>query len=230
MPPCSLTYENKNSYSIMNTIKLNTIGERPIKKGAGGGGNYVYYDTSSIPMEDERMQMLLQISYSVKEVMLNGLMVFSTNAMRVDVANPIIAVGIDPNLKLSVADSSGEIPAKTLSLGEMIAEYASWILDLPSLTEEEFYKIPPQFTVRYSGMSVEPTTYSYDEGMTWREWCDSVYNTLGYTIGVDDSEVIGVVPGFGGTGSVRYNTPDERYTSRPDDLIESREYYLNLVG
>lgn len=30
----------------MNTIKLNTIGERPIKKGgaSGGGGNYVYYD------------------------------------------------------------------------------------------------------------------------------------------------------------------------------------------
>lgn len=85
-----------------------------------------------------------------------------------------------------------------------------------------------EFTVSYPGMGVEPTTYSCDEGMTWREWCDSEYNTLGYI--VDDSEIIGVVPEFGYTGSVMYKTPDERYYSLPDDLIESREYYLSMAA
>ena len=85
-----------------------------------------------------------------------------------------------------------------------------------------------EFTVSYPGMVVEPTTYSCDEGMTWREWCDSEYNTLGYI--VNDSEIIGVVPEFGHTGSVMYKTPDERYYSLPYDLIESREYYLSILA
>jgi hypothetical protein len=194
----------------MNTIKLNTIGERPIKKSGasgGGGGNYVYFDTSSLTVDDERMQMLLQISYPVKEMMLDGLIVFSTNAMRADVADPIVAVGIDLNLKITAADGSGGLAPKPISLEEMITEYASWILDLPRLTEEEYYN-PYIFFL-------EGSLYNFEEGMTWGEWVNSKYNTAGFVI---DNDHILYKGGYvsSGNGSMRaYNT------------MVSDSYYVN---
>lgn len=197
----------------MNTIKLNTIGEAPIKKGgaSGGGGNYVYIDTSSITeFGDERMRMLLQISYPVKEMLLNGPIVFSTNAMRADVTAPALAVGVDLNLKVSAADGSGGFTPKPISLEEMITEYASWILDLPRLTEEEFYN-PYVF-------SLEGSLYNFEEGMTWGEWVDSKYNTAGFVI---DNDHILYKGGYvsSGDGSMRAY-----------DTMVSDSYYVDYGG
>jgi hypothetical protein len=158
----------------MNTIKLNTIGERPIKKsgasGGGGGGNYVYYNKPS----DGNLIPLVQFA-SVGKVNKNGIIVFlpatQTILYGIDSDN-ILALGFDMSLKVTDFET-----LKLVTIGEILDAIGE---DLPRLTEEEFYKVAPDpwagptlNVTRYNG---EIVTINYEEGMTWYEWCNSELN------------------------------------------------------
>jgi hypothetical protein len=116
----------------MNTIKLNTIGEAPIKKSgaSGGGGNYVYYRCSIDDIAE------LAVWASVVKISNKGITEFNGLSYiymaQLDL-NSVIAFGFDPNLRVTNY-STGEVTA--------LGEFAIPILDnfgIPRITEEEFY-------------------------------------------------------------------------------------------
>ena len=114
----------------MNTIKLNTIGEAPVNKVAGGGGgNYVYYNKS----RDGNLTRFLQFA-SVGKVVINDITGFMPAIQIVLFQIPsvnILALGFDRSLK--VTDSS---TLKLVAIGETLDAIG---VDLPQITEEEFY-------------------------------------------------------------------------------------------
>ena len=180
----------------MNRIKLNTIGERPIKKGgASGGGNYVYFDTSSITEFGNETNALYGYACLIKEQISNGDIIVVTNYWSY-CNTPPLAVCIDLNLKITAWDESGQNPLPEMTtIGEDIAKYASWILDLPRLTEEEFYKVAPDPwtgpTLDVTRSNGEIVTINYEEGMTWYEWCNSELNNTEFVCyGNGDSKTI----------------------------------------
>jgi hypothetical protein len=150
---------------------------------SGGGGNYVYFDTSSITEFGDEADSLYNNAYLIKEQISNGDIIVTLSSWSYS-DTPPLAVCIDMNLKMTAWDESGENPLPEMTtLGEDIAKYAPWILDLPRLTEKEFYKVAPDpwagptlNVTRYNG---EIVTINYEEGMTWYEWCNSKHNTIG---------------------------------------------------
>lgn len=116
----------------MNTIKLNTIGERPVKKGgaSGGGGNYVYYSCSIDDVSE------LSVFASVVKISNNGIIEFNglsyIYAADLDL-NSVIAFGFDANLRVTNY-STGEVTA----LGEFVIPILD-NLGIPRITEDEFY-------------------------------------------------------------------------------------------
>ena len=152
----------------MNTIKLNTIGERPIKKGGGGGNKYTYYDISGLSEEDKPKAM--DYAYVAKEID-GGSIYYDCMGMkyRNNYTSGIIAIGVDFSARVGGPDGLFTI-----------AETSEGLFDnLPRITEEEFYKIPTQFTF-YDGETTK--TYFYNEGMTWDEWIDSPYNDGNFSV------------------------------------------------
>lgn len=115
----------------MNTIKLNTIGERPIKKGGGGGGNkYTYYDISGLSEEDKIIA--LDFAYIAKERE-GDKIYFDCMGMkyRNDYIAGIFAIGVD--LSALVGGSDGMRSTASAAGG--------FFDNLPRITEEEFYDI-----------------------------------------------------------------------------------------
>jgi hypothetical protein len=168
---------------ILNHVSLD--GNVIVKKGSGGatgggGGNYVYFDTRSITEFGDETSALYGYAYLIKERFVNGDIIVTTTNWGYNY-NPPLAVCIDMNLKINAWDESDEIPLpEMITLGEDIAKYHPWILDLPRLTEKEFYKVAPDpgadptlIVTRYNG---EIVPINYEEGMTWYEWCNSELN------------------------------------------------------
>ena len=113
----------------MNTIKLNTIGERPIKKGASGGGNYVYYSGGG---NDFGMYGMVASNWKVKA---DSAITFKTTGQVLGMGsfNPedVMGAGFDLSMKMT-EPVSGEL----VTVGEAIAEPSkNWT----QITEEEFY-------------------------------------------------------------------------------------------
>lgn len=148
----------------MNTIKLNTIGEAPVKKVAGGGGgNYVYYNKSS----DGNLTSFLQFA-SVGKVVMNDITGFMSAIQIVLYKIPsdnILALGFDRSLKITDGST-----LKLVAIGETLDAIG---IDLPQITEEEFYKMPLMLTIQIYD---ETKLYIYEEGMTWGEWVNSEYS------------------------------------------------------
>lgn len=140
----------------MNTIKLNTIGEAPIKKGAGGGGGnkYTYYDISRLSEEDKAKAM--DYAYVAKEI--DGESIYYDCIglkYRNDYISGIVAIGVDLSARVSGGD--GLIT---------IAEASEGLFDnLPRVTEEEFYGITPPKNHSISGeiyVSNNECTFGYN--------------------------------------------------------------------
>lgn len=202
----------------MNTIKLNTIGEVPIKKGGasgGGGGNYVYYSIAN----DFNESILLA---SILKVNADSAIIFMPigGAMGSGSFNPedIMGVGFDLSMKMTDPKSGELVP-----VGDVIAEPSK---DWTQITEEEFYKIPTQFITRLGG-SYEDISYMYDEGMTWRDWINSNYNNIGAFISDWDSVVWKTPEGYNCTF---YPDEDGSTKVKPNDLIVSQVYYPVIDG
>lgn len=162
----------------MNTIKLNTIGEGPAKPKAqeGGGGDYVYYLGPQAVLETYGLSSIVYgLSSIVRVHSSEGIAAFLTPA--VCTANGqesnFIAIGFDASLKFTNLQESAELAI--ITIGESIIP----ILDqagLIRITEEQFYGILPAYCVLSAGTS---HVIIFDEGMTWREWINSDYNTIG---------------------------------------------------
>lgn len=152
----------------MNTIKLNTIGEAPVKKVAGSGGNkYTYYDIRGLSEEDKLVAM--DYAYVAKEI--DGEVYYDCMGYkyRYDYINSIVAIGVDLSVRVGGPDGLFTI-----------AEVSEGFFDnLPRITEEEFYTMPTQFTINNGETAY---TYYYEEGMTWEEWVNSNYNIIGIVI------------------------------------------------
>lgn len=61
------------------------------------------------------------------------------------------------------------------------------------------------------------TTYEFEEGMTWREWCESEYNTIGAVVGE-----WGNVP----VGNEFINNVDAQQVSADERITPNETYYL----
>lgn len=212
----------------MNTIKLNTIGERPIKKGraSGGGGNYVYYSgTTRDFAEGVAMASIIKAN-------MDGDIVFRPSGVfwALDANNEnIIGAGFDTSMKMTSWDDSSEL----ITVGDVIAEPSK---EWTQITEKEFYGIlaENEFRVYYPDMSSVPaTTYKFDKGMTWEEWCNSEYNIHGFGVGGtktrDVPPIVGVIPGHDISSNLMYKDNEGySYYVYPSEIVESKEYFIRI--
>lgn len=197
----------------MNTIKLNTIGEGPAKAKAqeGGGGNYVYYLAGpQAVLETYTLSSIVRVHNT------EGTAVFLTPA--VCTANSqesnFIAIGFDASLKITDLREDAELGITTI--GELVIP----LLDqagLIRITEEQFYRILPAYCVLSADTS---HIIRFDEGMTWREWINSDYNTIG--VYVYEGKQMGL---WDNRGNLWVS---ESIIDKKIDL--HREYNLDMVG
>lgn len=112
----------------MNTIKLNTIGEAPIKVATGGGENYVYYSGTIRDFAEG-----ISLSSIIKANIDNEIFFIPTGyflGSDYDLNN-IIGAGYDLSMKINPFESQ-----EMFTIGEFIAEYSK---EWTQITEEEFY-------------------------------------------------------------------------------------------
>lgn len=155
--------------------------------GGGSGGGLAYFDTMPLygqyyyPEIRNIQDEVRSFSYIVKESDGNGYTIFThaTFALK----NNLYAVGIDLNAKISRWDDDVQDFNGFETIESNIKRYAPWVLELPRITEEEFYYIP--MFISFTNDDIVPNgnigntvPFKYDEGMTWREWLSSPYNTL----------------------------------------------------
>ena len=117
----------------MNTIKLNTIGEAPIKKVAGGGGNYAYFDISGL--SDGGKESFFSFA-SLAKLLQDGSVAVIPMALSLLMKSPTssyLALAVDESAKILM---NGEYA----TIGEMLSGVAGPALP-PRLTEEEFYSL-----------------------------------------------------------------------------------------
>ena len=66
--------------------------------------------------------------------------------------------------------------------------------------------------------TINSTTYQAEEGMTWRQWIESKYNTIG-TITIGESRI------SNGGDILGYNTKQGLQTVKPDEVINTKYSY-----
>ena len=66
--------------------------------------------------------------------------------------------------------------------------------------------------------TINSTTYQAEEGMTWRQWIESKYNTIG-TITIGESRI------SNGGDILGYNTKQGPQTVKPDEVINTKYSY-----
>ena len=66
--------------------------------------------------------------------------------------------------------------------------------------------------------TINSTTYKAEEGMTWRQWIESKYNTIG-TITIGESRI------SNGGDILGYNTKQGPQTVKPDEVINTKYSY-----
>ena len=211
----------------MNTIKLNTIGERPIKKGGagGGGGNkYTYYDISGLSEEDKRSILALSLyskvnwdgGYEISPA--TDIFVFNYPVERV------LAIATDLSFRL-IINRQHETIASMFD-----KYYPSLISKVAEITENEFYGIllDNEFEVGNSDSGILPTTFKFDKGMTWQDWCNSEYNIYGYYIDKENHMMVNGKIGGSNTSVYLSFFDNSAYSTMVfgRDLVESRRYFF----
>ena len=183
---------------------------------SGGGGNYVYY-SGTLQDFSEGVAMA-----SIIKANMNGDIVFMPSGVfwTTDANNEnIIGAGFDTSMKMTSWGDSSEL----ITVGDVLAEPSK---EWTQITEEEFYKIPTQFTFTLNG---EPKKYVYEEGMTWGEWIDSPYNDGNFSVkDANMGEGIQAYAHYEYSAIGYNNTDDERLYVKPTDLIQPDiNYYVN---
>jgi hypothetical protein len=171
----------------MNTIKLNTIGERPIKKGGAsgsGGGGLTYFDLTS-EMNYDAIYQVLDVSCVAKYKENDWTSLIQAPAVAGDLGSTCVAIGIDLNCRVNDVDEQFNYIPKMTTLGEFLSRFFPEMVAWPRITEEEFYdtSVPTYKVVIYGGRDKEEKigTYEYVQGMTWQDWVGSRFNTDSYT-------------------------------------------------
>ena len=224
----------------MNTIKLNTIGEAPIKKGGASGGcgdggiKYTYYDVSSL-REDIKSSVAMCASLS-KCGAVNEFEIFPALGLLKYPPDALFAIAVDLSAETIVMGQS-ETVAELL-------ERSRGDYDLVEITKETFYGIKPDstntMTIDFQGMNnecletVNEVTFAYKDGMTWGEWISSGCNDAMFTRFSISASVSGGEMRLGGSNQsslawALYDIEKERLVA-PDDIIESKIYRMDYWG
>lgn len=210
----------------MNTIKLNTIGERPIKKGgaSGGGGGLTYFDLTS-EMNYDVIYDILGISCVAKYKENDWTSIIQAPAIAGDISSPCVAIGIDLNCRVNDVDEQSNFISEMTTLGEFFSRFRPEMTAWPRITEEEFYdtSVPTFNFVIYGDRDKNEKigTYEYVQGMTWRDWVGSPFNTDSYTNDIGSIEL----PGREGIIYERERAHSYAQVS-PADTIESWKDYV----
>ena len=191
---------------------------------ASGGGNYVYFDTSSMndnedytELKDNMLCYAAIVKYPHPES--NEVLIRCPYDCDLDDKFSIYAMGFDFSLKVQVWNADSE-EFLLVSVEEAIREYLPEILDLPRLTEEEFYKIAPRFAILHRGGGENVTIHEYEEGMTWGEWVNSDYNTINALIS-DNNQVQILIPNNDWNATLGSKIDGWLYS---DNIIKSEQY------
>ena len=76
-------------------------------------------------------------------------------------------------------------------------------------------------------------TYQFEEGMTWRQWLESDYNTAGYILDIKESQPIYFIckPGHDGERDFIcfYGDYDSYYNSCDEEIVTDKNYELQSL-
>lgn len=179
----------------------------------GGSGDYVYY--LAVP---QAVGEIYPLSSIVRVHSSEGIATFLTPTVCItnDQESGFIAIGFDASLKITNLQEDAELGITTI--GESVIP----ILDqagLIRITEEQFYGILPAYCI-LNLVDKSSHIIRFDEGMTWREWINSDYNTLGvYSY---DDEQIALLDKNGNLWVSEHIIDDK--------IGLNREYNLDMVG
>lgn len=95
-----------------------------------------------------------------------------------------------------------------------INELSNWIENHVNGTESVD---TPDESTKIS-FTIDNVTYQAEEGMTWRQWIESKYNTIG-TITIGESRI------SNGGDILGYNTKQGPQTVKPDEVINTKYSY-----
>ena len=158
--------------------------------------------------------------------------VYDTNWEQID----LLAFAIDENARFYDEWSDEWRSAK-----EVFSQALDEGIPVTEITKEEFYKIEAPMKINFQGMNnpngnvVNTVPFGYDEGMTWREWVNSDYNTLeavGFPVEVTNWEgEEGKLWGASGDALAWIlHTPEGDRQVHPDDVIEGKTYQMYFYG
>ena len=181
----------------MNTIKLNTIGEAPVKKVAGGGENFKYFSLSEYNDNDDVKYWACVYGQYIKyqwhqssddsqiPPQVSGKVSIRTGGGVYDLywdEIDFLTVAVDMDARhYDEGDEAWFDPKSKLEMWSGVK-----FSDLKEISKEEFYEIPQIFTFKPSQVSDELKYYMYKEGQTWGEWVNSSYNTIGAYVDIPD--------------------------------------------
>ena len=220
LAPLELPFEKKQDF-------VNILVE---DSGNGGGSNnstsgLTYFDISSIENSDD-IEALFYYADIIKEVMNDNNVIF----VKPDDTIGKKALAICCNLSATFTTFDDyEYPTGRITFEEIIRDDAPWILDLPRITEKEFYDNYETFFV-YDGPG-EFYVRKFKDGMTWREWVDSPYNNGQCFIAPapnSDEEVVGFIDNYG-TRMPLYGKSTSQM-AKPDDVLIAGELYFVWVA
>ena len=189
--------------------------EFPAGGGAsGGGGNYVYYSgTERDFAEGVAMASIIKANLDGDIVFMPSGVFWTPDAN----TENIIGAGFDTSMKMTSRDDSSEL----ITVGDVIAEPSK---EWTQITEEEFYKIPTQFTV----LTSEDVVYEFIEGQSWRDWINSSANQGNIYIGEFAGKECVRVIDSGGNDFQLYVGSTSQLT-HPDDTLVAGEVYFVWV-
>lgn len=202
LAPLEMPFEKKQDF--VNILTENTNKDKR---------EYAYYSGG----KDDFIENIMLSS--ILKVNTDSVISFAPTGMILDLVdlNNIIGVGFDLSMKITHI-SSGEL----VTVKDVIVEPSK---EWTQITEEEFYKIPTQFTVRTS----EDVVYEFVEGQSWRDWINSSANPGNFHIGEFAGKECVRVIDSGGNDFQLYVSSTSQLT-HPDDTLVAGEVYFVWVG
>lgn len=194
---------------------LGFLGDLIEPTNGGRSGDYVYYLADLQAVGDT-----YPLSSIVRVHSSEGIATFLTpaayiaNGQNRETTLDFIAIGFDASLKFTNFQEDAELAI--ITIGESVIPFLDQV-GLSRITEEQFYGILPAYCVLSAGTS---HVIIFDEGMTWREWINSDYNTIG-VYSYDDEQI------------ALLDNNENLWVSESiiDDKIGlHREYELDMVG
>lgn len=182
----------------MNTIKLNTIGEGPAKAKVqeGGGGRLLYGPYHRWSADPSQYAVLARMVYDEMIAILPYNL-----ALNVVEQNPGIAaitcMALDPTWKMFNLSMDERIEFS----GDLLSEMG---VDTSLMKEDEFYDITPRIWISLYQLNpidnwVDDDRWChYEIGMSWNEWVNSDFNTIGLIINDEGNVSYPPIEGRGG--------------------------------